>query len=139
MAEIIPIFEKLSAGSVTLSGADIWVDLLSFGPDSNSPVPVGKQIWIGFITCICVDKSAQFSLRPNLAGLSVGDVASTTLRGFTNVATGESADMDLYWNGAILTVSPLAVSTGVEKLWLRIKSGSSSTATYEFITYYSVY
>jgi len=139
MADITPIFDKLSAGSIVISGSDIWVDLLSYGPDANSPIPSGKQIWVGFVTCIAVDKAAQFSLRPNIAGQSAGTVGTTQLRGFTNVAQGESADMDLHWNGAILTLSPIVVSTGVEKLWLRIKAGSSSSASYEFLTYYTVY
>jgi hypothetical protein len=140
MAQIIPIFELLCLGSVTASGTDNWVDLSSYGPNANSPIPSGKQIWIGYVTCISQDKIATFELRPNLPTKSAGNTTDTQLRGFVNVPGGESRDLDVYYGGAITSFVPVTeLSTGVEKLWLRIKSGSSSTATYEFILYYTLY
>lgn len=140
MADIVPIFEKMSLGSVTFSGSETWVDLTSFGPNVNSPIPNGQQIWIAFITCIAQDKAATFELRPNLPTKSLGNITDTQLRGFVSVASGESQDLDLYYNGAIATLAPVSTaSSGVEKLWLRIKSGSNAAATFEFILYYSLY
>ena len=140
MAEIIPIFDKVCLGSLTASGTDNWLDLTNYAPDNNSPIPSGKRIWIGYVTCISADKTATFELRPNLATKSAGNTTDTQLRGFASVPQGESRDLDMYYGGAITTLAPVtANSTGVEKLWLRIKSGSSSAATYEFILYYSLY
>lgn len=140
MAQIVPVFELTCAGTVTVSGTDNWVDLTSFGPNANSPIPNGKQIWIAYITCISQDKSATFELRPNLHTKSLANITETQLRGFAAVPTGESRDLDVYYNGAIQSLAPVsATSTGVEKLWLRIKSGSASTATFEFILYYTLY
>lgn len=140
MADLISTFDKLSSGSVTFSGTEAWFDLMSYLPDQNSPIPVGKRIWVGFITCISYDKNATFELRPNIATKNLGTVGETQLRGFASVPAGDSKDMDMYYGGAILTLAPVvAASTGVEKLWLRIKTGSNASASYEFITYYSLY
>lgn len=60
MAQIVPTFELSCVGSVTFSGAETWVDITNFGPNANSPIPSGKQIWIAYITCIAQDKSATW-------------------------------------------------------------------------------
>jgi hypothetical protein len=138
--EIKPVFDLISSGSLTAAGTDNWVDLCSFAPNTNSPIPSGKRLYIGYVTCISQDKNATFELRPNLPTKSAANTTDTQLRGFVSVATGESKDLDLYYAGAIASFAPVtADSTGVEKLWLRIKSGSSSSATYEFIFYYALY
>lgn len=140
MASIIPTFDQLSIGSVTVAGTDNWVDILANLPNQNSPIPSGAQVWVGYVTCISQDKNATFELRPNLPNKSIGSAIDTQLRGFVTVPVGESRDMDLYYYGAIVTLAPVtSVSTGVEKLWLRIKSTSAASATYEFIIYYTVY
>jgi hypothetical protein len=140
MAGLIPIFESSSIGSLTAAGTENWVDLSSFGPDINSPIPTGRRLWIGYITCISQDKAATFELRPNLPTKNLGNTTDTQLRGFTSVPSGESRDLDVYYNGAITTLAPVtADSTGVEKIWLRIKSISAASATYEFMLYYSLY
>lgn len=140
MASLIPIFELTSVGSLTATGVDNWVDILANGPNTNSPIPAGKQIWIGFVTCISTDKSASFEIRPNLPTKSLGNITDTQIRGFTTVPVGESRDMDVYYGGAITSLAPVtAASTGVEKLWLRIKSNSNAAATYEYIIYYTLY
>jgi len=140
MAEIQSTFDKVCLGSLTASGTDNWVDLLSFSPDANSPIPSGKKIWVGYVTCISADKNATFELRPNLTTKSAGNTTDTQLRGFASVPAGESRDLDMYYGGVIATLFPVGYfSTGVEKIWLRIKSGSSSAATYEFILYYTLY
>jgi len=92
------------------------------------------------LTCIADDKAATFELRPNLPTKSAANTTDTQLRGFVTVPTGESRDLDLYYGGAIITLAPVsAASTGVEKLWLRIKSSSNAAATCEFILYYTLY
>ena len=140
MAQIIPTFELSCVGSFTGSGTDNWIDIASFAPNVNSPIPSGKQIWIAYVTCISQDKSATFELRPNLPTKSAGNTADTQLRGFASVPAGESRDLDVYYGGAITSLAPVsATSTGVEKLWLRIKSGSNSTGTFDFILYYTLY
>ena len=140
MADIIPRFELSCVGSITSASTDIWVDLASYGPNINSPIPNGKQIWVAYLTCISQDKNATFELRPNLPTKSAGNTTDTQLRGFASVPSGESSELDVYYGGAITCLTPIgALSTGVEKVWLRIKSGSNSSATYEFILYYTLY
>lgn len=140
MAFIVPTFDLSCVGSVTGSGTEYWVDLLSYTPNANSPIPSGKQAWIGYVTCVAPDKPATFELRPNLATKSLGNTTDTQLRGFTTVSVGESDDLDVYYGGAIMCLAPVgAASTGVEKLWLRIKSNSVQSATFEFIAYYTLY
>lgn len=137
--EIKPTFDLVSLGSLTAAGTEQWVDLTSYLPNANSPIPSGKQVWIGYVTCISQDKNATFELRPNLPTKSAANTTDTQLRGFVSVPAGESRDLDMYYGGAIYTLAPVgAASTGVEKLWLRIKSGSSASATYEFIFYYTL-
>ena len=140
MADILTTFDKTSIISVTFGGTENWVDLLAGGPDTLSPITSGKQVWVGYITIIAQDKGATFELRPNLPTKSLGNSTDTQLRGFVFVPTGESRDLDMYYNGAILTLAPVAsASTGVEKLWVKIKSSTGSTSTFDFITYYAVY
>lgn len=140
MAQIISTFELSCVGSVTVSGTDNWIDIASYGPNANSPIPSSKQMWIAYVTCISPDKSATFELRPNLPTKSLGNASDTQLRGFVAVPGGESRDLDVYYGGAITSLAPVtAQSSGVEKTWLRIRSGSNSSATFEFILYYTLY
>ena len=139
MAQIIPIFEKAFIASGTTSTKDDWYDLSSYGPDANSPIPSGKQLWLGFATFISNDKNLTFELRPNLAAESLGTVAKTQLRTFASVPNGESRDVDMYQGGAIATLAPVtAVSTGVEKLWLRVRSGTNTVATFDVLLFYTL-
>lgn len=144
MAQQIPKFDINVHGNLSASGTDNWVDLTSLlysaGIIPSAVIPSGNQIWIAYITCISQDKNATFELRPNKTTKSAGTTGDTDLRGFASVPSGDSKDLDVYYNGAILTLAPVGVvSTGVEKLWLRIKSGSASAATYEYILYCTLY
>lgn len=140
MAEILATFDKLSVGSVTQTGNDVWVDILSYGPDTNSPIPAGKRIWIGFLVVISEDKKTTFELRSNLTGQSTPSVGATQLRGFVAVPEGESREIDLFYNGAIISLAPVTTdSTGVEKLWLRMRSQTQTSSTFDFIFYYTDY
>lgn len=140
MADIMTLFDKIVSGSVTFSGTETWVDMFDFFPDKASPIPVGKRIWVGFITCIAYDKEGKFEYRPNLPGKSDGNLIDTQIRGFSKVPAGDSDMMDLYYNNAVTTLAPVSAnSTGVEKAWLKIKSSSSAAATFDFIGYYTIY
>lgn len=143
MASPIAKFDMIANGSLTTSGTDNWVDLTTLlynsGYIPSSVIPSGKQIWIAYITCISADKNSQFEMRPNKTTKSAGNTTDTDLRGFAAVNQGASSDLDVYYGGAINTFAPVDVaSTGVEKLWLRIKCGSSSAATYEYILYCTI-
>jgi hypothetical protein len=144
MAQLIPMFDIIVNGTLTASGPENWIDLTSAlysaGVIPSAVIPSGKQIWIAYITCISQDKNATFELRPSLPTKSSGNITDTTLRGFAAVPSGESRDLDVYYNGAITSLAPTnTTSTGVEKLWLRIKSGSGSAATYDYILYCTLY
>ena len=144
MANQIPKFEMSANGSLSASGTDNWVDLTALlyaaGLLPSAVVPSGSQLMTGFVTCISADKNASFELRPNKPTKSAGNTTDTDLRNFQTVSAGTSADMDCYWGGAIISLTPVtAVSTGVEKLWLRIKCGSASAATYEYVIYCTLY
>jgi len=144
MAQQIPKFDITVNGSLTASGTESWVDLTALlnteGIIPSAVIPSGKQIWIAYLTCISQDKSCIFELRPNKTTKSASTTTDTDLRGFSSVLSGESRDLDVYYNGAINTLAPVdVVSTGVEKLWLRIKSTAASAATYEYILYCTLY
>ena len=133
MADIIPIFEKLFLASGVTVTKDDWFDI-------SGAIPAGKQLWLGFATFIAEDKGLIFELRPNLPGENLGTVAKTQLKGFSSPAGGESRDLDLYFGGAIQSVAPVtAQSTGVEKLWLRVRSGSLAAGAWDYIIYYTIY
>jgi hypothetical protein len=143
MASPIAKFDAVASGSLTTTGTDNWVDLTTLlfnaGFIPSPVIPSGKQIWIAYITCISADKNAQFEMRPNKTTKSAANTTDTDLRGFASVPTGESSDLDVYYGGAINTFAPVDVaSTGVEKLWLRIKCGSNAAATYEYILYCTI-
>ena len=139
MAAIIPVFDLTFMGDGSLN-AETWVDLSAAAPNPNSPIPEGKQIWLGYVTFISNDKTLTFEIRPNLPTKSAGNATDTQLRAFSTVQAGDSKDVDLYYYGSITTLAPVsAPSTGVEKLWLRVKSGSSSAGTFSYIVYYTLY
>lgn len=139
MAEITPVYDLVCLGSGTI-GTEEWIDIASFGPDTNSPIPNGKQLWLGYATFIAGDKPLVFSLRPNLPGKSLGTVAETQLRSFTSVPKEDSKDIDLNFFGSITTLAPVSVpSTGIEKLWLRVQAGAAAVTDFDFIMYYALY
>lgn len=131
MAEIVPIFEKTLLGSGSMT-SESWVDL--------GTITTGKQWWIGYATFIASGKNLKFELRPNLPGQSTGTTGTTQLRSFSSVPGDDSKDVDLYFYGNIIMLAPpTAAATGVEKLWLRVSSGSGSAATFDYIINYTEY
>jgi hypothetical protein len=138
MAQIIPVFDLVSIGNGTVT-TETWVDLTSFGPDINSPIPNGKQLLLGYLTVISHDKALTFQVRPNLPTKSLGNDTDTQLRSFVTVPKEDSKDLDLNFYGQITTLAPVsAASTGVEKLWLKVK-GLGVIGAFDFILYYTLY
>lgn len=140
MAQIVPTFDLMSICSGNIN-SEVWVDITACAPDINSPIPSGIQLMMGYAICIANDKALKFEIRPNLPTKSAGTLADTQLRGYASIsAAGESKEIDLTYGGDILSLAPVsAPSTGVEKLWLRITSGTNSSATWEFMMFYSKY
>ena len=125
MAVQQPIFDKTISGSGTVN-QELWVDL--------GVIPNGKQLLLGYATYIAEDKALQFETRSNIAGQSTGTIGNTTLHDWTATTTGSSVDRDFYQYGYVNTTT--VVSTGVEKLWLRIKSGSAAAGAWDYILRY---
>lgn len=139
MAQITPTFELAFMGSGNVN-AETWIDLTAQNPNPNSPIPFGKRVWLGYATFISDDKTLKFEIRPNLPTKSAGTLADTQLRSSTSVMAGESEDVDLYYYGNIATFAPVSAdSSGVEKVWLRVTSGSSSLGAFSFIVLYTMY
>jgi len=132
------LFDKMLVGSGVTTTKDDWYDLSAMLPDGISPIPVGRQMWIGYATFVAEDKGLIFEVRPNLPTKSAATAPDTILRGYSSVLVGESNDEDFYMYGNILTAAPSVASTGVEKLWLRIRSGSAVSGAWDVIIYYTL-
>jgi hypothetical protein len=128
MASVQPIFDVVVSGTGVV-GTETWVDL--------GAITSGKQVWFGYATFGAVDKNLQFELRYNNTGLSTGTTANTTIVDFSGAQAGSSVDRDFYWYGALATMT--GVSTGVEKVWLRVLGQGSSQSGFEYIIRYTVY
>lgn len=128
MATIQPIFDTIING-VGIVGTETWVDL--------GTIPTGSQIWIGYATYGAVDKNLQFETRSNNIGTSAGTAAATQLHDYCGAQQGSSIDRDLYWGGAIATLT--VTSTGIEKLWLRVLGQGQVQSQFEYIVRYTVY
>jgi hypothetical protein len=127
MAQQQPIFELTLSGSLS-GNLEVWVDL--------GVIPTGKQIFLGYATYISEDKTAQFETRTNNTGQSTGTTVNTALLDWTSMPAGTGVDRDFYQGGNINVLS--VVGTGVEHMWLRIKSGSNSSGAYDYIIRYTL-
>jgi hypothetical protein len=86
------------------------------------------------------DKALIYELRRNNAGTSTGTAGNTSVVAYSATdPTSGSVTSDLYQGGDIITLAPTAASTGVEKLWLRVQSGTNTTASFIWFLYYSIY
>ncbi len=132
MSTITPIFELSLIGSGTTATKDDWYDL-------SGAIASNSQFWTGFATFISWDKSLTFELRSNNSGQSTGTVGTTQLKAFTSVGQSDSKDVDLYLSGNIITLVPVVPSTGVEKLWLRVRGSSNTISTFDYILHYTSY
>jgi len=136
VAELIPSFDQVAYGSGTVT-SETWIDLLA--GTAHTPIPAGKQILIGYITLISQDKPLKFQLKPNLPTKSLGNDGDTQLRSFSSVPKEDSKDLDLNFYGEIVTLAPVtAVSTGVEKLWMKV-TGNGAIGAFDYIIYYTLY
>lgn len=140
MANLIPLFDKIIIASGVTSTKDDWFDLGSYGPDTITPITSGKQLYLGLATYTAEDKSLTFELRPNLVTKSASNTTDTQLRRSTTLNSApDSKDDDMFFGGEITTLAPTAyVSTGVEKLWVRIKSGTNTVGAWDIILYYTL-
>jgi len=137
MSLLIPIFEGKISGNGTTSSKDDYFDLGAFG--SLSPITSGKQLYLGYLILISQDKNLTFELRSNISGQSTGTTANTDLIGEGACdPTSGSVVVDFYFNGSIVNLAPLVASTGVEKLWIRTKSGTNTAATWQVFLYYTL-
>ena len=135
MAEIIPPFDLVSIGSGTVT-SETWVELTA---GDIAPIPVGKQLLIGYLVLISQDKPLKFQVKPNLPTKALGTDAETQLRAFASVGKEDSKDVDLSYYGEIVTLAPVsAVSTGVEKLWMKV-TGVGASGAFDWIMYYTLY
>ena len=128
MSTIQPVFDTVISGSGTV-GTETWVNLGTITTD--------KQFWLGYATLGAVDKNLQFEIRYNNSGQSTGTTGTTTLIDYSGTQAGSSIDRDFYWYGALATMTP--VSTGTERLWLRVLGQGSSSSSFEYILRYTVY
>lgn len=102
-------------------GASLYID---FGL-----IPTGNKIWIGSCQFASPDKAGTFEVRTNTSGQSSGTDGATSLLGSVSASTRSgTVNLDLYKNGSLHTVT--ALGTGVEKLWIKAKSKSSTVTSY---------
>jgi hypothetical protein len=138
---ITPTFELNLIGSANTATKDDWYDVGALSsPSANSPIPSAKQLYIGFALFGSQDKALVYELRANNSGQSAGTTGATTVIAYSATdPTSGSVTSDLFQNGNIRTVIPVSsASTGVEKIWLRVQSGSNTVATFQWFIYYTL-
>jgi hypothetical protein len=128
MSQIQVQFDTTISGT-GLVGTETWVSILT--------IPSTRQLWLGYATYGAVDKNLQFETRTNASGLSTGNIASTSILDYCGAGSGTSTDRDFYWYGALATMSD--VSTGVERLWLRVIGQGNTQSSFEYIIRYCLY
>jgi hypothetical protein len=142
LAVIIAKFEKTLVGSANTSTKDDWYDIGNLSsPSQDSPIPSGINLLLGFLQVGSQDKSLVYELRTNKPTKSAGTVADTSILTYTaSDPTSGSVLSDLNFDGKIKREAPEgAASTGVEKLWLRVMSGSNTVANFQWFLYYTAY
>lgn len=130
-------FERQLLGSGNTATKDDWYDIGALSsPAQDSPIPSGKTIWLGFSYLYSPDKAMEFELRTNNSGVSTGTLINTALlaRGASDPGAGSNA-IDSFQNGFINIKSTL--STGVEKVWLRVTSGNNIVASFTWQIFYT--
>ena len=92
-------------------------------------IPVGLKIWFGLCQFASPDKSGTFELRTSKATKSLGNDTDTTLLGSISAgARTGTVSMDMYKSNTLHTVS--VIGTGVEKIWVKVKSSSGASGSY---------
>lgn len=121
------LFDKYDiSGNNTSSAKEAWYDLCT--------IPSGKKLWIGFGSFFPWDKTMTFELRGNKPGQSVGTLAATDRIDVAGAPTQNPALMDVFKNGNVAqkTAPMSALSTGVEKLWLRVVSNTNAAGAFDY-------
>lgn len=122
----IPLFDKTYVGQLNFSNQEVWVDL--------GLIPNALQIMFGFTTYSCDGKTITFEVRTNKIGFSDGSLVNTDMHDRVSVRDGDSKDRDYYKNAN--TTRKSVISTGIERVWLRLKSKSNNNAdAYWWIDY----
>jgi len=122
-------FEKTFSGSGT-TGSVTWIALAT--------IPIGSKIWLGLAKYASPDKSITFELRTNNPGQSAGtDGATKNLYSASLTPKSGSKTFDLYRKGRLNIVTVVGTSAG-EKLWLALKSKSSSAGSYLYTINYTL-
>lgn len=111
------------------TGADQWINL--------GIIPNGQRFWFGAAQYTSPDKSITFELRTNLPGQSAATLTATQLLSSAS-ATPKSGTLkvDLYKGGTLHIVSSYGM--GSEKIWLRLKSKTSTAGSYLYALYYTL-
>lgn len=123
------LFDKQIIGQINFSNQEIWVDL--------GVITSGLYAFFGFATFTCDGKNIVFELRTNKIGFSDGVLANTNLHDRVQVRDGDSRDREYYRGN--LSSRQSEISTGVEHMWLRLRSKSSNNAdAYWWIDYTEV-
>lgn len=119
-------------------GSEKWIDAGALG-GADSPIPTGKQIWLGSGIFFCEGKLLNYELRTNTAGQSTGTLGTTVIRGLAQSSpdAGDTA-VDFWDERRVDLLSPPVASTGVEKLWLRVYSGSNASADFTAFLFYGL-
>lgn len=140
--EIKVAFPLKLFGTSNTATKDDWFDVGAIAAfPAHSPIPAGKQLRIGFLNVGSQDKALDFELRVNKPTKSAASTTDTNI--IANTASDPSAGSkmeDTDYQERILTVAPLVTTgcTGVEKLWLRVQSGSNTVAAFDWWVYYEV-
>jgi hypothetical protein len=110
--------------NITKSGTYGSADYIDFGI-----IPVGYQIWFGVCQIASPDKSGTFEIRTNKTSKNLGNDTDTTILGSISAGTRSgTVNLDLYKNETLHIVS--VVGTGIEKIWVKAKSKTSSAGSY---------
>ena len=140
--EIKPNFPLKLFNTSSTSTKDDWYDVGAIAVfPAHSPVPVGKQLRIGFLNFGSGDKWLDYELRANKPTKSAGTAADTNIIwAVSSDPTSGSKMEDTDYDGRILTVVPIITAgcTGVEKLWLRVQSGTNTVASFDWWIYYEL-
>jgi len=109
--------------------ASQWIDL--------GIIPTGYKIWLGSAKYTSPDKGITFELRHNNATKSAATTTDTTLKDTVSLTPkSKTVTRDFYKNGTLHTTT--IVGTGVEKLWLRLTSKSSTAGSYLYTLSYTL-
>ena len=115
---------NIFTSNITKSGSYDADDYIDFGV-----IPTGYKVWFGLCQFASPDKSGTFEVRTNKSTKSLGNDTDTTLLGSISAGTRSgTVNLDLYKSGTLHMVSVLG--TGIEKIWVKAKSKSSSLGSY---------